>query len=227
MLYIVGTPIGNLDDLSLRQADIISSSDIVLTEDTRSTGLLLKRINEVFHFPINKNQRLISYYREKEFEKLPEVVELVEKGLKVCLISQAGMPLISDPGYLLVKTIIKKGLHFTVVPGPSAIVNALILSGFNPGNFCFLGFLPRKKSELVRCIDTSEKIREISPEMKIIFFESPNRIGETLKILDERIPERNIAICREMTKKFEEVVRGKPGELLDRNYKGEIVLVID
>src|SRR3989344_5894625 len=126
MLYIVGAPIGNLDDLSIRQAKTLAASDIILAEDTRSTGLLLQRVVKTFGFARNSKQKLISYYKEKEFEKLPEVLELLRSDKSVCLISRSGMPLISDPGLLLVKYLVQKNIQFSVVPGPSAGITALI-----------------------------------------------------------------------------------------------------
>lgn len=228
MLYIVGTPIGNLDDLSLRQAKTLLSSDIILAEDTRSAGILLDacRLRSQPLITSHQTPKLISYYKEKEFEKLPEVMEFLKDGKNISLISESGMPLISDPGYLLIKTAIKEKITITVIPGPSAITTALICSGFNPHRFMFLGFFPKKQSELLRLINKAKQIKQIFPEMIVVFFESPNRINQTLQYINESSPEFEIVICREMTKKFEEVIRGKAVDLMNRTYKGEITVIL-
>lgn len=226
MLYIVGTPIGNLDDLSYRQARTIMSSDILLTEDTRSTGILLKVIEEIFPFKRNKDQRMISYYKEKEFQKLPQVVELLEEGKEISLISQAGMPLISDPGSFLIQHIVKKGIPFTVVPGPSAVTTAFIHSGYKSNSFMFLGFLPKKVGQIKTIINKMIETKKLFKDMVFIMFESPNRIQKTLAVLNEVMPENDIVVTRELTKKFEEIQRGTPSQLMQNEYKGEITLLI-
>lgn len=226
MLYIVGTPIGNLDDLSLRQAKTLASSDFILAEDTRSAQTLIQGIKERFSVNFNSDQKLISYYKEKEFEKLPEIIDLLKEGKTVSLISESGMPLLSDPGYLLVKTVIKEGISFTVIPGPSSITTALIHSGFNPNEFMFLGFFPRKSNEAFQLNSKLESIKNIFSDISFVFFESPKRVQETLERLKEYKWINKIVICREMTKKFEENVRGKAEELMRRDYKGEITVII-
>jgi 16S rRNA (cytidine1402-2'-O)-methyltransferase len=228
MLYIVGTPIGNLDDLSIRQAKTLSSSDIILAEDTRSAHILLLRIPQLFpNIPNHPNPpKLISYYKDVEFQKLPVVIDLLKKGKTISLISESGMPLISDPGYLLVKTCIKEQIPYTVIPGPSAVTTSLLCSGFNPKEFMFLGFFPKKKSELYQLINRLKEIKKVFPEMVFIFYESPNRIHSTLQCIVTLEWDVEIVICRELTKKFEEIIRGKPADLLDRHYKGELTVVI-
>ncbi len=226
MLYIVGTPIGNLDDLSYRQARTIMASDILLTEDTRSTGLLLKVIAEIFPFKRNPEQRMISYYKEKEFQKLPEVVSLLEEGKEISLISQAGMPLISDPGSFLVQHIVKKGIPFTVIPGPSAVTTAFLHAGFHSDQFMFFGFLPKKEGPLKNVLLKFAETKKIFKDMVFITFESPNRIQKTLETISEVLPESEVVVTRELTKKFEEVKRGKAATLISEEYKGEITLLI-
>jgi len=226
MLYIVATPIGNLDDLSIRQAKTLTSSDIILAEDTRSAHVILDACSSRFNLKAKDNVKIISYYKEKEFEKLPEVIDALKEGKIVSLTTDSGLPLISDPGYLLVKTVIKTNLPFTVIPGATAITTALVHSGFNPKNFMFLGFLPKKTSEILRLIDRSKKINEILPETVFIFYESPNRINNTLKIFSETLPNSEVCICRELTKKFEEIIRSKPIDLLNTKFKGELTLVL-
>ncbi len=226
MLYVVGTPIGNLNDLSLRQAQTLSSVDYILAEDTRSAKVLLKKIKELFKLPLNNNQVLISYYKEKEFEKLPEVLKLLKEDKNVALISESGMPLISDPGELLIKEVIKQNLPYTVVPGPNAALTALVHSGFNTNKFMFLGFLPRKESEIVKLIEKLKLFSQIDKDLVYIFYDSPMRINKTLEILERNVPQAEVVICRELTKKFEEITRGKPKELMKRTYKGEITLIV-
>ncbi len=226
MLYIVATPIGNLEDVSTRQARILLESDIILAEDTRSAHTLLSYMNKTFKVVSNPKQKIISYYREKEFEKLPDVLDALSTGLSIALISESGMPLVSDPGFLLVKEAIKAGIQITAIPGPSAVINSLILSGFEPKNFMYVGFLPKKASQLTSLITRLKKISEISPSSLFVAYESPNRINATLKIMAKESPEVDMAICREMSKKFEEVVRGMPADLLNRDYRGEITIVL-
>ncbi len=226
MLYIVATPIGNLDDLSYRQAKILSESDVILAEDTRSAQTLLSAIPKRFKFHIPRSLRIISYYKEREFEKLPEVFKLLKDNKNVSLVSESGLPLISDPGQLLVEQIIKQQLPFTVIPGPSAATAALVYSGFKTDCFMFLGFLPKKYAALVKTVEAMRQSNNILKELVFIFYESPQRINQTLKVLDEKIPKADVCICREMTKQFEETIRGKPKDLMNKKYKGEVTLVI-
>lgn len=226
MLYIVGTPIGNLEDLSIRQAKTLTSVDVILAEDTRSAGILLQKIQELFKLSVNPSQRFISYYREKEFEKLPEIIELLKQNKEVALISESGMPLISDPGELLLKEVIKRNLPYTVIPGPTAAITALVHSGFKTNKFMFLGFMPKKESEIVRLINTMKQLNNLVNGLVFIFYESPQRINKTLELLDKTVPTVEVVIARELTKKFEEIIRGKPRDFKKHNYKGEMCLII-
>ncbi len=226
MLYIVATPIGNLDDLTLRAAKTLMQSDVILAEDTRSWEIVKQAIVKRFNFKKNLNQKVVSYYQEKEFEKLPEVLALLEEGKIVSLISESGMPAISDPGTLLIKTVIKKSLPLQVLPGPTAYVTALAYAGFGFANSLLIGFLPKKASELRKTINKIKKLKELEPDMLFVFYESPNRINQTLTFINELIPDSDLVICRELTKKFEEITRGKAKELLKRTYRGEITVVL-
>jgi len=228
MLYIVATPIGNLDDLSLRQAKTLVSSDIILAEDTRSANILLEAIQKRFKDlqPKTTDLKIVSYYKEKEFEKLPQVIEWLKEGKNVSLISESGVPLISDPGYLLVKTVIKEKIPFTVIPGATAISTAIVHSGFDTKEFTFLGFFPKRESEKIKLINKLKAIKEFLPEMIFVFFESGQRINETLKLWAGSGWNPDLAICRELTKKFEEILRGKVSELTDKQFKGEITVVV-
>ncbi len=225
MLYIVSTPIGNLDDLSIRQAMTLAASDIILAEDTRSAQTLLDAIKKRFELPVVCST-VWSYYKEKEFDKLPEIINLLTQEKNVSIISKAGTPLISDPGYLLVKNCIQRNLPITVIPGPSAITTALVYSGFNPGEHMFLGFFPKKESQIFQLINKLKQIKDIFPEMVFIFYESPLRVNETLQCFKTSKWGPKVVICREMTKKFEEIIREPIDELIKRKYKGEITVVI-
>lgn len=225
MFSVVGTPIGNLQDLSLRQAQTLSRAEIILTEDTRSTGILLNEIGNLFGLQRNANQRLISYYKEQEFEKLPEIFELIASGRDIALISEAGMPLISDPGGLLIQELVKRNVPFTVIPGPTAATTALVYSGFNFRHFIFYGFLPKRQSEISKIFKDLNAI-SILEKTPVIFYESAHRINDTLACLHTIAPHSQVAVSRELTKMFEETVRGTPSDLLQRKFKGELVLTV-
>ncbi len=228
MLNIVGTPIGNLEDLSLRAAKIIASSDIILAEDTRSAHILLNFIKSSFMLRVTCSM-IWSYYKDVEFQKLPEILELLKDGKNITLISESGMPLISDPGFLSVKNCIKNNYPITVIPGPTAITTALLYSGFEidqEAGFMFLGFLPKQQSKIARCIDTLISLKKIQKKLLFVFYESPKRINQTLEILSNLLPASEVCVCRELTKKFEEVVRGKPADLMKRTYRGEITVIL-
>jgi len=226
MLYLVATPLGNLEDLSIRQARTLAEADFILCEDTRSAGFLLKKIPELFTFVVNPQQKLISYYREKEFEKLPQVLELLEKEKNIALISESGLPIFSDPGLLLVQTLIKRNIPFTVIPGATAATTALILSGLSPYPSLFIGFFPKKESIVIQLIQGLKEVKKVLPELSVAFYESPDRIATTLTLLEKHWPTLRVVIARELTKKFEEIVRGRPAELLQREYKGELSVII-
>ena len=225
MLFIVATPIGNLDDLSLRQAKTLATSDIILAEDTRSAQTLLDGIRKRFSLEITCSA-VWSYYKEKEFQKLPEIIDLLKQEKNISLISEAGTPLVSDPGYLLVKSCIKRDIPITVIPGPSAITTALVYSGFNPGEHMFLGFFPKKESQILETINRLKQIKTIFPDMVFVFYESPLRIKVTLQLINQSKCGFEMVIAREMTKKFEEILRGPIDELLKKDYRGEITVVI-
>lgn len=217
-LFVIPTPIGNLEDITLRAIRVMKEVDLIVAEDTRTTGFLLK------HFGIET--RMISYHKFNEHKSTESIVEKIQSGMSIGLVSDAGTPGISDPGYLLVKSCIDHGLSVECLPGATAFVPALILSGFANDSFCFEGFLPHKKGR-------QTKWKEINQESRtVILYESPHRLLKALKEASEFLdPQRKIAVCRELTKKFEEVRRGSAAELLDyfmkQGVKGEIVMVID
>ena len=216
-LFLVPTPIGNLDDITLRAINVLRSVDMILAEDTRTTSFLLK------HLGIEKPLR--SHHKFNEHATAQFFSEMVAAGHDVALVSDAGTPGISDPGFLLVRTCVEQGVEVETLPGATAFVPALVNSGFPCDRFCFEGFLPQKKGrmkQLQRCADE---------ERTMIFYESPYRIVKCLEQFAEVFgPERPMAVSRELTKKFEQTLRGTVAELLDhfRNNapKGEFVLVV-
>src|SRR5207302_79216 len=217
MLYVVATPIGNLGDIALRALDVLKSADLIAAEDTRHSGILLK------HFGIKKP--FISYHEHNEARRAPELVERLTHGENVALITDAGTPGLSDPGLRLIRECIQRELPFTIIPGPSSILTALLGSGFSTERFSFRGFLPVKSGQRERELRSAADRDET-----IIFFESPYRLTKTLAACIDVMPDRHLCIARELTKKFEEFRRGIASELLayyqDHRQKGEIVLVI-
>ena len=217
MLFVVATPIGNLADLTFRALETLQSVDLVAAEDTRHSGILLK------HYGIRKP--LISYHEHNEAKRTAELIEQLKQGAHIALITDAGTPGLSDPGARLIKECIKSSLEFTVVPGPSSIVAALVGSGFAMDHFSFRGFLPVKSGRRERELRAAAEQNET-----VIFFESPYRLTKTLNACTAIMPDRQLCVARELTKKFEEFRRGTPAELLAhyeaKPPKGEIVLVI-
>lgn len=227
MLYLVGTPIGNLEDLSLRQAKTILTADVVLAEDTRSAETLISAAERLFSMQRNPTGKVISYYKEREFEKLPYILELLAEGKNIALISEAGMPLISDPGGLLASHCRKKNIPFTVIPGPTSVTTALALAGNTSHTWTFLGFLPRKENELRKLIEKMKQVPSFGKNDHVfVAFESPERFIDTMKVLTETNPTAKITVCREITKMYEEVISGTPEELSKNKLRGELVLII-
>lgn len=217
ILYLVATPIGNLEDISPRAIKTLSSVDFVLCEDTRESGKLLH------HYGIKK--QLISFHSYSEDEKIPFIINELKSGKSVALVSDSGTPCISDPGSKLVRACIENEIEIKPIPGANSIIPALVLSGFEIKSFYFEGFIPQKKGR-------RKLLEEISRRKEMtVFFESPYRIEKLIRELNEFCPEREIALCRELTKKFEEVIRGTVSDIfknLDKvKSKGEFVVVIN
>jgi 16S rRNA (cytidine1402-2'-O)-methyltransferase len=212
-LIVCPTPIGNLQDITLRVLAALREADIVACEDTRHTQVLLDRYGV--------NGHLLSYHEHNEVGRVGELVTRMRDGAVVALVSDAGMPLVSDPGFLLVRACVAAGLAVEVLPGPSAALAALVASALPSDRWRFIGFLPRKRAELQRAFATPETL---------VAFESPRRVGASLAVLADVDPQRPVAICRELTKRHEEVVRGLAGELARRYAgdppRGEVALVI-
>jgi 16S rRNA (cytidine1402-2'-O)-methyltransferase len=217
MLYVVATPIGNLGDITLRALEVLKDVDLVAAEDTRHSGMLLK------HFAIKKP--LISYHEHNEAMRTAQLVERLAAGESIALITDAGTPGLSDPGARLIRECIKRELPFTIVPGASSILIALVGSGFSSEKFFFGGFLPVKSGQRERELRTAA-----SREQTSIYFESPYRLTKTFKACIDIMPDRQLCVARELTKKFEEFRRGTAAELLAHYEahppKGEIVVIV-
>ncbi|MCK5491249.1 MAG: 16S rRNA (cytidine(1402)-2'-O)-methyltransferase [Candidatus Pacebacteria bacterium] len=217
-IYIVATPIGNLEDITLRALRILKEVDVVLCEDTRHT----KRLLDKYEIKVET----MSYHQHSKIAKIDKIVELLESGKHLALVSDAGTPGISDPGNMLVKHLVEKIIDVNIVPipGPSAVISALSISGFPTDSFVFLGFAPHKKGRQTFFKNIAEEKRTV------IFYESPHRILKALGSMQEFFPEKNIVVCRELTKIYETVYRGKPDEVAKKitpeQVKGEFVLVI-
>lgn len=217
-LYVVATPIGNLGDITLRALSTLAAAETVLCEDTRTSGTLMAR------FAIKA--RLAPYHEHNAKEVRPQILERLKQGATIALISDAGMPLVSDPGYRLVKEAVELGIPVTACPGPSAVLTGLALSGLPTDRFLFGGFVPQKQGERKRLFEEFAKLRAT-----LIFFESPHRIVDTLQDIAAAFPTRPVAVTRELTKLHEEVLRGTAAdvaaELQSRAaVKGEITLLI-
>ena len=216
-LYIVSTPIGNREDITLRGLRILKEVDLIAAEDTRHTGLLLR------HFGIQTP--LTSYFEGNELRKKEFILSKLTQGERVALVSDAGTPGISDPGFRLIRTAIEHEIPIVPVPGASAVIAALSVSGLPTDAFVFRGFLPHKTKKRRDLLEELADVRET-----LIFYESPHRISETLKDIYEVLGDRKIVLTRELTKIYEEVLRGKVSEIRlqigERKLKGEITLVI-
>ncbi len=217
LCHFVATPIGNLADMGLRALAVLARADVVYAEDTRHTRLLLNRYG--LRVP------LVSYHDHNKVRVVPQIVARLQAGDRVAVVSDAGMPCISDPGFGLVKALLENDLPWTVIPGPSSTLAALVLSGFSPDRFLYLGYAPRKKGQ--RRTFLTEALAEPGT---VLILESCHRIRSTLEILAELAPERTLAIAREITKLHEETPRGTAAQLLEimigRKLKGELVLVV-
>lgn len=218
MLYIVSTPIGNMKDITYRAVDILKHADLILAEDTRRTGKLLKE------YDIDTGMQ--SYNDINKVFKTKKAMSFLKQGKDIAIVSDAGTPGISDPGFYLIREAIKEDIKVSPVPGPSAMISALVCSGLASDKFGFFGFFPKKQGKKLETLSLISKTKDLT----FIFYESPHRLQKTLKMMDEIIPEKNMVIARELTKKFEEFIRGDVSDVYekikDRKIKGEIVLLI-
>lgn len=219
VLYIVSTPIGNLGDITLRALEVLRDVDLIACEDTRTTKKLLTR------YGINKP--LTSYHEHNESDKARELVSLLAEGKSIALVSDAGTPTVSDPGYRLVKLASEQGINIVPIPGPSAALSALSVSGLPTSSFSFFGFPPRSKKQLVQLLERVENYPET-----LIFYESPKRVVKTLDAMADVLGDRAVSISREITKMYEETLRGTVSEVTAilknrKEIKGEVTLVIE
>jgi len=238
-LYIVATPIGNLQDISFRAIEILTRVEIIACEDTRHTGLLLKHIKDT---PCRRSilrqgvslqgtrPTLLSYYEQNEAKRIPQILNALLNGVDVALVSDAGTPTISDPGFKLVRECVREGIRVESIPGPSSVISALVVSGLPTDKFLFLGYLPKKpgkRKKLLNELKCFKDLKQIHPT--IIFFESTHRLIKTLQDLKEVFGDIDIAIARELTKIHEEILRSKISNSVDHFNKiapkGEFVIL--
>lgn len=216
-LYLVATPIGNLKDITLRAIEVLSLVEVIACEDTRKTGLLLEKLG------IKSKPQLFSYYEENEQRRIPQIVNFLKEGKNVALVSNAGTPTISDPGYKLVNECIKENILIESIPGPSSVLTALTSSGLPTDKFLFFGFLSKREGRRKTILESLPK------KTTIIFFESPFRLLKTLQELKNIFGDIEIVVCRELTKVFEEIRREKVSVLINHftevKPRGEIVLL--
>ncbi|WP_025725611.1 16S rRNA (cytidine(1402)-2'-O)-methyltransferase [Acholeplasma granularum] len=215
-LYIVSTPIGNLSDMTFRAVSILESVNLILAEDTRVTGILLK------HY--NIKTPMLSYQKFNEQERLIEIIDKLKQGESVALVSDAGTPLVNDPGFLLVKSAVLANINVVSIPGASAVLAGLASSGINPQPFTFIGFLPRKQKEASNVLKDYENRKET-----LIIYESPLRIKMTLELILSILGNRNLSIGRELTKMFETIYRGDINSILEHELdtRGEYVIIVE
>jgi len=216
-LYIVSTPIGNLEDMTLRALRVLSQVDLIAAEDTRHTGVMLQQY-EV-------NNQLTSYHDHNKEKKAPRLISFLKSGKNVAMVSDAGTPGISDPAFYLVRAAVKEGIEVVPVPGPSAFLAALVVSGLPTDRFVFEGYLPQKQSKRLKKL---ESLKE--EERTIIFYESRHRLKQVIEDILETFGDRQTVLARELTKKFEEVRRGKTSEILthvsSKGLRGEVVILV-
>ncbi|MBR3198723.1 MAG: 16S rRNA (cytidine(1402)-2'-O)-methyltransferase [Bacilli bacterium] len=215
-IYIVPTPIGNLEDITLRALNILKEVEVIFAEDTRTTNILLK------HYNINK--KILSNHLYNENKMITKEIEYLKNGKDIAIVSDAGTPVISDPGYILVKEAIKEGYNVVCLPGATAIIPAVVMSGLAGGPFTFYGFLNNKESKRKKELETLK-----TNKYPIVFYESPHRVLKTLENIKEIFGNRKISIAREISKKYEEIIRGKIEEIIEKyeELKGEIVIIVE
>lgn len=214
-LYIVSTPIGNLEDITLRAINILSTVEIIACEDTRKTGFLLH------HFNISNKPQLIPYHDHNESNVTPQLIDYLVQGKSVALVSDAGTPLMSDPGFLLVREAIKRGIKVISIPGPTAAIAALSVSGLPTNQFLFLGYPPEKQSHRIKMFKSIQQYNSTT----IIFYCAPHKLEQTLLDMKEVFGDIEVVLARELTKIHEEIWNGKLSEALKRDFKGELVLL--
>ena len=218
-LYIVATPIGNLKDITLRALEVLKDADLILAEDTRRSSQLLTT------YDIRKP--LESFHEHNEVQKIPTILSMLQAGKKIALVSDAGTPTLSDPGFKLVREAVRENIKVESIPGASAILSALTASGLPTDQFLFVGYLPKKAGKQKEILDFIELV--LTKRLTtVIFFESPFRVKKTLQALAEKFPDSNLVVARELTKVHEEFIRGKSKEIAEKDFpaKGEFTILL-
>lgn len=213
-LYLVGTPIGNMGDITMRAVQTLNSVDVIACEDTRHSSILLAKLG------IKKP--LVSYYQHKERQSGGKIIQMLIDGKNVALITDAGMPCISDPGAILVQMACEAGVDYTVVPGPTAVASAMSLSGITRRGFCFLGFLPEKNKDREKLVSPYKDI-----DIQLVFYSSPHNINEDLEFLYGVLGDRNVVVVKEITKMYEKVEKGVLGSFTIDEPRGEYVIIVE
>lgn len=232
-LYLVPTPIGNLQDTTLRAVKTLFAVDAIACEDSRKTGLFLEKISEIFA-PLlaspRRRPKLLSYFEGNARRRLPQLIRLLKEGRRLALVSNAGTPLVSDPGYRLVRECWLEGIPLEALPGPTVVTTALSVSGLPPDKFFFVGFLPKKTGQKTNLLERLKKINGIN-KTTFVAFSTPHRLIQDLKDIQLVLGDIQAAVCRELTKMHEEIYRGKISEVLkklaDSLPKGEVTLVLN
>jgi len=218
--YVVSTPISNLEDITLRAIRILREADIIICEDTRRTGILLQKLE------ISRKAKLISFYEENELIRIPEIITYLKNGKNVALVSSAGTPAISDPGFKIIRECVQQNIRIVPIPGPSAVLAALVASGFPTDKFFFLGYLPQKISKRKKLLENCKKLPFICT---LVLFESPRRVIKLLKEIEVIFGNIEVFLARELTKVFETFSRGHIKEIVDilekKPLRGEITVV--
>jgi 16S rRNA (cytidine1402-2'-O)-methyltransferase len=235
-LFIIATPIGNLQDITLRAIKTLFEVDVIACEDTRRAGILLDTMrgpyNDIIRNGNSQHHRpqLLSYYDQIELRRIPEIISLLQKGQKVALISDAGTPAVSDPGFKLIRECIRHGLKIEVIPGPSSVITALTLSGLPTDKFFFLGYPPHKSGHRRKFFENIKASQEVI-KSTVILFEAPHKLRKTLEEMQEVLGDMIIVLCREMTKVHEEIRREKISEAItyfnQHTPKGEFVILLN
>lgn len=230
-LYIVATPIGNLKDITFRAVEVLQSVDAIACEDTRKTGMLLARMvstSEVGRTGPLRSARLISYYEQNEQQRIPEIVNALKDGLNIALVSDAGTPTISDPGFKLIREAIGEGIRVESIPGPSSVITALTASGLPTDKFLFVGYPPKKPGHRKTLF---ENLTKLPVKTTVILFEGPHHLLRTLEEMKEVFGDIDVVICRELTKVYEEIRREKISNSINHfsktNPKGELVILFN
>ncbi len=229
-LYIVATPIGNLEDITIRAAKLLTSIGVIACEDTRHTGLLLDHLRKTYvqNYENTPRPRLLSFYDDNEEQRIPEIIEILKSGQHVALVSDAGTPAISDPGFTLVRECQNQNIPVSGLPGAASPIVALAISGLPTDKFTFYGYLPKKEGNAKKLLKEIKQVQEII-ETTTVFFEAPHKLLETLRLMQEILGDREIVLARELTKIHEEVQKGNISWFVNKysveQPKGEFVLL--